>query len=219
MKFSISILGALVITTGLMPLAFGQPNSTNEAQSSEYADAVQSFEHDAQGKSTYEIAQEISALKQSVRLKRKPNSSIFSNFDDPDSMKAIGYLNVLKKRRDDGDPEAALQFGIHELSICDAIQANAGRGLAQPVCSSAMDSLKLAAQAKDPRAMEALGVMNNEGLGQRASKYVAADWFIKASQQYDIEGNRERALQTLEEALKAVSDHPGALELRKKLLK
>jgi hypothetical protein len=51
------------------------------------------------------------------------------------------------------------------------------------------------------------------------SKLVAAEWFVKAADQYNKDGSRDEALASVEAALNSVPDHPAALKLRSAMLK
>lgn len=216
-------ISLFLIAVGLMQSAFGQNNSTSESQglnsAKSWDNEINKYRDEGEKFSSYELAQKVSALKANERLRRKPNASVFSNDAHPDQLKAIGYLDVLHKRRIAGESEAAFQYGIHELAICSAILKYGGEQTTPIVCEKALDSLKLAANSSDPRAMRVVAVIYEEGLGVSPSSYLAADWYIKAARQYEKQGQREGALENLELALKAVPDHPAGLKLKSKLLR
>ena len=189
-----------------------------EAQS--ITDAIASYKKEATTMGSYEIYQEVEKSKETLRIKQHSSKSYIYEVGDRDLQKATGYMSVLEDRRKANDPAAAFYFGLHEAQICMTLSKNKqlAHG-ANKVCTDAIDSFKIAEKANDPRAMEALGTIYKKGLGVKASKYVAAEWFVKSAKQYSVENSRDSALSTLEEALILVPDHPGALRLRKELLK
>lgn len=67
-------------------------------------------------------------------------------------------------------------------------------------------------------AMELLGEMHEKGVCAEKSKYIAADWYIRAAAQSLANGSRSKSLTMMEKALNLVPDHPQALKLRESLL-
>jgi TPR repeat protein len=193
-------------------------NSSDEA-AQEYLKAIDRYKVLARPKSSHDLYQEIERSKELVRIKNGNKPSLFPDVSDSDVQKSTAYLMVLEERSKMDDPYASYYYGLHLIQICMAFGQQQGFSSTEAkVCNDAMERMKVAANSNDPRAMRAIGIMYNEGLGVTKSKYVAADWFYKSAKQYRDEKSREGALSSLEYALNLVPDHPGALKLRKVLL-
>jgi len=178
------------------------------------------FKDKAKTMSSYELYNEIEKTKELMRLQRHSKQSSLPDLTNKDVLKSTGYLLILEERRKAGDPKAAFYFGLHEMQICMVLNENKELAhTSNKVCSDAIDSFKIAAEANDPRSMRAIGISFKEGLGVTTSKYVAAEWFVRSAKQYNVEHLRDNALSALEEALNLVPDHPSALELRKELIR
>lgn len=198
-------------------LVLGADVSANDVAKRNIED-MKKYEIEASKMDSHSISQEMDSCREVLRLKLKETGSIFGLFGEPCNLKSAGYMLVLEKRRKAGDGDAAFYHGINQAHICSVVSEVEQKN-STPVCSDALESLKFSANKNDPRAMKALGRIYSQGLGVELSKYVAADWFVKAAKQYQSENSRERALGAMESALNLVPDHPGAIALRNQLLK
>jgi TPR repeat protein len=136
--------------------------------------------------------------------------------------RADGFSAALSSRRENGEVAASFYFGIRSWKQCRGLE-QLFKGQTVPEVADcwakSLDSLKLASAAQVPAATFNIARMYENGFGVIASKYVAADWYVKSAEQYKNRGSRDEALTSLEAALAAVQDHPAALRLRKIMLR
>jgi TPR repeat protein len=128
----------------------------------------------------------------------------------------------LERRCKENEPEAAFFYGIYNWRICGGIEsANNSQfdNVLKNCWLESLESLKVASNAKIAEASFNIGRVYEKGWGVLPSKLVAADWYVKAAQQFNETGSRDEALTSIESALNAVHDHPAALRLKNVLLK
>jgi TPR repeat protein len=141
---------------------------------------------------------------------------------DEDSYKAGGYAVALEERRKDKEPSGAFYFGVYNWRICGGMQSVDKGQLGDAVKNcwlESFESFKLASTTGIPAASFNIARMYENGWGVMPSKLVAAEWFVKAADQYNKDGSRDEALASVEAALNSVPDHPAALKLRSAMLK
>ena len=185
--------------------------------------------YDQEGKAlrTADLYQELTRLdaakKSRLALANKPEeilASVFKMTDD--DMRAISYASVLQKRGEAGDPYASFFYAVRQWDLCLQLQRQTGESWANQAkeCwQGLMPALKRAADAKIADASFNIARLYENGFGVTPSKLAAADWYVKAADQYNRNKSRDEALTAVESALNLVADHPAALRLRKAMLK
>lgn len=143
-------------------------------------------------------------------LKKYQSSKKTSDF-----LKGSSCLKVLKERRDQKEPSASYHYGVFMLTLCDGIKQ---RKDATDICKDSLDSLLIASDGNYPEAMYFIGIIYRDGLGVIESKLIATDWFLKSAKLFQKDGKKDKALISLEEALKLVPDYQPAIKLRNDLL-
>jgi TPR repeat protein len=141
---------------------------------------------------------------------------------EEDTIKAVGYFRELEARRKANEPAAAFYYGIYNWRICNGLESGDKAKFADVAKNcwlESLESLKVASNAQIAEASFNIGRMYEEGWGVSPSKFVAADWFVKAAQQFKHSDSRDGTLMSTEAALNIVPDHPAALRLKKALLK
>ncbi|MBC3934721.1 hypothetical protein H8K47_05050 [Undibacterium sp. CY7W] len=135
------------------------------------------------------------------------------------------YLQELMNRSNAQQAPAMYYFAWYRNEICKMMKKQSGVTRDAAICSQALADLKVVAENQKnvgllefPAAMSLLGEMYRDGIGTNASYLLAADWFVKSSKQYYTSGNRERAIRSLENAIKLAPEHPSIKELQSKLL-
>jgi TPR repeat protein len=195
---------------------------------------VDGYKSDALALSTHDLNKELDrldAVNKSAKAKElvslKPEERLFVaafglTWTDDDS-RASTYNLVLKKRGEDGDPYASLYWAVREWSsICLMWQKQTDTNYTklQTECwQSLVPMFKKASDAGIPSASFNIATLYKFGYGVTPSKLVAADWYIRATEQSIKLNDRHAALTALEGALDLVPDHPAALRLRKVMLK
>jgi len=136
--------------------------------------------------------------------------------------KAVSFGSVLETRSQAGDVAASFYNGVYRWRFCRALAAqnNAqAENLVTECWRNVMAGFKRAAEANVADASINVARMYANGFGVTASKFVAAEWYVKAAEQYNARKDRDEALTAVESALNLVPDHPGALRLRKAMVK
>lgn len=135
-------------------------------------------------------------------------------------------VHELMNRSNAREPLAMHNYGWYRFRICVVLKNTGVSVESAPMCTQALADLRALAMNTEyaivfvvPSAMSILGEMYRDGIGTKASHYLASDWFIRSSQQRSSNGDREGAIRALEEALRLVPDHPSGADLRKQLLK
>lgn len=197
-------------------VVYGELN-TADTRVQERLRAIERYKSEAKLMSSYKIYQEYEKSSELLRLKYGDNFEPRIYYD-PENQKRAAFFIILRERSKNKEPYACLCYGLLQLRLCRVLseQTEAGSLTKEP-CSDALENLKVAARNNNPAAMQFIAIMYKDGLGVKKSKYVAADWFIKAAKQWHHLNSRENALSTIEDALNIVPDHPGALRLRKLL--
>ncbi|MDO9161525.1 MAG: hypothetical protein Q8N35_09975 [Methylococcaceae bacterium] len=160
--------------------------------------------------------------KQRGILAAKTQLGISEFVFDEDTYKATGYVMELERRRKENDPAASFYYGIYNWRVCSGFESGSKGQFDSDVkyCwLDSLESLKVASNAKIAEASFNIGQMYEKGWGVLSSKLVAADWYVRAAQQFNDSGSRDEALISIESALNAVHDHPAALRLKNMLLK
>lgn len=189
------------------------------ADAEQISKKFEAYRAEASNLSPAEVHEEIRRLQAILRLKNQGRFSWASMLDE-ESIKVGGFLGALKDMRKRLNVDAAYYFGLHEVAICARmLEAKVDSSS----CSDALDSFTVASADGAIGGREegtfAIGQMYERGLGVSRSNYVAADWYIKASRQATLNGNRSGALQAIESALRVVPEHPVALRVRADLFK
>lgn len=215
-----------ILCTALQALA--QPDTytytdTPEAQAAraKYEAMRNAAQQEAEKMSTVDVYNELQRLDaaRASRIALNPETWFSTSDDD---QRGFGFSTVLSDRRDKGDAAASFYFGIRNWKDCQFLQKIDKSQLSNQVTDcwkKSLDSFKVASTAGNPAATFNIARMYENGFGVIASKYAAADWYVKSSEQYNKANLRDEALTSLEAALTMVSDYPAALRLRKVMLK
>lgn len=180
-----------------------------------------SAQQEAERMSTLEVYKELERLDaaSASRIALNPETWLSGSDDD---QRGYGFSAVLNNRRDKGEVAASFYFGIRNWKLCQVLQrldkGQMGDQIAECWIKS-LDSFKVASSGQVPAATFNIARMYQNGFGVIASKYAAADWYVKSAEQYNKASSRDEALTSLEAALTVVPDHPAALRLRKVMLK
>jgi hypothetical protein len=136
------------------------------------------------------------------------------------------YMQELITRAKAKQPSAMYNFGWYRFQICSTLKKQNTDVSNAPMCAQALDDIKAVAENIKistlfiaPDSMSMLGEMYRDGIGTKPSRFLAADWFVKAAKQKSTNGDREGAIRSLEDAVNIVPDLPAAIELRATLLK
>ncbi|MFG6412458.1 hypothetical protein ACG02S_00950 [Roseateles sp. DC23W] len=187
------------------------------------------YEKDGQALKTFELYKELERLDAAKKTRialMKPEeaaASIFMLTDD--DMRAVSYGGVLQKRGENGDPLASFYYGVRQWDACLRFEklgegGNDGWAKSARECwQGVLPALRKASDAQIADASFNIAKIYQNGKGVTPSKLAAAEWYVKASEQYTKQKDREEALTALEKALDLVPDHPAALRLRKAMLK
>ena len=184
-----------------------------------------SYERDGQALPTYELYKELvrlDAVERSRVALVKPEDFFSTLKTTDDGWRAIAYGTVLRKRGESGDPYASLYYGVRNWDICLRLQRNSSDVLLRMTKECWQDlapAFKRASDAQIAAATFNIARMYENGFGVIPSKLVAAEWYLRSADQYNKQEARDDALTALELALILVPDHPGALRLRKEMLK
>ncbi|MFG6431654.1 hypothetical protein [Roseateles sp. LYH14W] len=185
------------------------------------------YERDGKALKTLELYKELERLdvakKFRMSLLTKPEEMMAAVFSmDDNDMRAISYSTVLQKRGEAGDPYASFYFAVRQWDYCVKLDKQTGDSWAKQAkeCwQGAMPAFKRASDAQIADATFNIARLYQNGFGVTPSKLAAAEWFVKAADQYNKQKDRDEALTALESALNLVPDHPAALRLRKAMLK
>jgi TPR repeat protein len=164
------------------------------------------------------IFDELERLQTIIAIKSR--GSALPDLTDDNTLKAAAYASALEAKRKLREPVASYYWGRYYSRICGALDASKIASATTAQCwADILDSFKIASEGGVFRASFNVGLMYENGWGVPKSNYVAADWYLKAANKYDSEGNREGALEAVEAAIRVVPDHPAANRLRAQLLK
>lgn len=132
----------------------------------------------------------------------------------------------LKRRVAAKEPEAMHGMGWYFSQTCLHLEKQSPGWGKSTICVESFLWLKQLSENNSLRStyigqssMRMLGEMYEKGIGTNASRYLAADWYIKAARAINDYGRREDAIRALEAALTLVPDHPAGLELRTLILR
>jgi tetratricopeptide (TPR) repeat protein len=185
------------------------------------------YERDGRALNTYDLYKEVVRLdtikKSRTSMATKPEEIFAEAFRyTDDDARGIEYWSLLKKRSDGGDTGASYYYAIYQWDFCLRMQQSNNEFLvkdSKECWQGVMSAFKKASDAQIASATFNIGKIYQNGLGVTPSKFVAAEWFVKSADQFNKEKSRDEALTALESALNLVPDHPGALRLRKAMLK
>lgn len=159
----------------------------------------------------------IDQIRQENKGKRVPE------FITETSQKFAGLMLALDKKVKSGDPSALHYWAKAEIRTC-AVQEEAVRMGYTPV-SNASDCWQnvraMFGKAHSKGVIESatmLGLMYQRGWGGSKSKYLSADWYLRAASEYAKANHRNNALLALEWAEEQVPDHPDIAPLKQYLL-
>jgi|GEM_PF-2316557 len=216
--FQWAVLALSVSLPFVVTLAHAQPASS---PANEATQRMEHYEREAGTLSPAEVYKELERQRAIQRVKNQSGQNIWAM--DEDSFKSVGYAVSLEKRAKTQDPAASFYFGLHNSAICAGFRAadkTQQYGQMHRDCwVKTLDSFKVASAARIAAASANVGRMYEAGLGVNPSKLVAAEWFVKAADQYNKDGARDEALTVLESALTLAPDHPAALRLKRDMIK
>lgn len=178
---------------------------------------VENYKQAFDKRDSYQIGQEYKNHREMMMLKRKPNASLF-DADIDDVAKGVALVNLLEERKEKGDAEATYQYAVTQLSICERMLSPRS-SFTPKTCEVVEENLRKVAKQNDQRAMIILGSMYEQGVWFEKSNFVAAEWFLKAAQQYEKSQDREKMLTYLEKASILSPDSPAVQAYKNKVLK
>jgi hypothetical protein len=163
---------------------------------------------------------------------RVPTSTLMKTFMDAFARGTVSkesddaHKEILS-RVEEGEPDALFNWGWLNFQICRNANRSVIKDVSQsPICTQALKHLKAVADNPKIRvlyiaqkAMSILGDMHREGIGTQPSRFLSAEWYLRAAKAHSDYGDRESALRALEAALNTVPDYPAAIELRAQLLR
>lgn len=179
--------------------------------------AIYRYEDEAEKLTSFDIFKELERLDAAQTAK----IAATGNWLDIDP-KAIAFGSTLEGRRKKGQPDGAFYFAVHKRKYCAMLQQQSSKMLsdqASPCWSETMEAFKVASTAGFGDASFNIGRQFENGYGVIPSKFAAADWYIKAAEQYNKAKDRDQALTAVEATLEAVPNHPRALRLKSMMLK
>ncbi len=163
-----------------------------------------------------EISNELDRLRQMMALKNR--GSAVPDITDKDTLKATGYAEALGERRRENEPQAAHLWARYNSRICSALDSNAVVADAAKKCwGETLEAFRIGSDGGIARSSFNIGQMFENGWGVTRSKFLAADWYVKAADKYIADENREGSLEAIEAALRVVPDLPAAQRLRAKV--
>lgn len=215
MKTIHAVLGAALL--GLFGPVYPQASSANQAA----ADAVrkmQRYQDEASALDPQDIYRELERVRAVIAIKSQ--NSALPDPTDEDTLKGSGYAAALQARRKQGEPAAAHYWGLYNSRICSALDLGKNIGDTAKNCwADTLESFRIASEHGMARSSFNIGLMYENGWGVVQSKFVAADWFIRAAEKYKQDGLREGALESVEAALRVVPDLPAAQLMKAQLFK
>lgn len=192
----------------------------------EYREKKAAYLADGQKLDTLSLYNEITRLddlrksKQALATPDELAATLFKFTDD--DMRSWEYASVLKKRGEGTDSLAAFFYGFNQWKTCLLYERQSSGALAKQAATcwqEIMPFFKKASSSGLADATSNIGKMYENGFGVTPSKYAAAEWYVKAAEQFNKGGSRDDALTVLEKSLNLVPDLPVALRLRKAMLK
>lgn len=157
------------------------------------------------------------------QLRRENRKKAVPDFVTETSQKYAGFILALDEKAKSGEPLAIHYMARVEVQNCAVKEEAVRQGFAPPSsateCWSKPRSMFEAAYAKGVTASATmLGLMNERGWDGRKSKYLAAEWYMRAASDYAKNNDRTNALRALEWAEEQVADYPGLPQLKQRLL-
>lgn len=215
MKKSLALILSLF---SVLAFAQDEDRAASRLKYSSPADqAIYAYQDEADSLSSFDIFKELG------RLDKVQTSKIAEtgNWFDVD-LKAVAFATVLETRRKKGQPDGAFYFAMYNWERCSMMQRQTSKVFLDeaPSCwTETMESFKVASAAGFGDASFNVARQFENGYGVISSKLAAAEWYVKAADQYNKTKDRDSALTAVEAALTAVPNHPAALRLRKSMLK
>lgn len=221
------VLGKLMFKTILLSIGLllaqieqnVHSQTATQKSANEYEERTMFYEAQASALTSFAILESLQLQDRLQSLKPFDISKLFEM--DENFYKSVGYTKVLQKRKDDKDPLGAFFYGAYKWDFCARTER---ASIAQPqdvkkCWLEVFDSFKIASDAKVADASMNIAKLYERGRGVTISKFAAADWYVKAADQYNAQKERDDALAAVEAALNAVPDHPAALRRKKAMLK
>jgi hypothetical protein len=177
------------------------------------------YEAEAEKLPASQIFKVLELEREDMHQKTQSGAAVWSL--DEANIKAVGYASALSKRRAAGDAYAALYDGVYNTRVCRGLQLGSQGQQTSAISDcwqSSLAAFKIASTAGIADGARNVAIMYENGNGVVASKLVAAEWHVKAANQFLASGARDAAFISLEAALKLVPDHPEALRLKKNML-
>jgi TPR repeat protein len=164
------------------------------------------------------VYEEVERLRTILAMKKR--TSPFPDLTDADALKASGYIGALEARRDAKEPQGSYLWAHWNARICSGFESNAALSDAAKMCwVKTFEGFQTASEGGIARASFSIGRLYENGWGVSRSKFVAADWYVKAAERYLLQDSREGALESVEAALNVVPDLPAAQRIRSQLHK
>ena len=219
-------LVALLVVASVHAEEFKYDPNTPEARAAQAKYAA--FEQAAAGLSTFDLFKELQRLDASREAKtalQKPEDALKNMWSfgvSDDDKKSISFSTALGKRSDTGEVAASFYNSVYQWQYCNMwMRQNTSQAdkLAIECWQKVMAGFKRASEASIGDASSNIARMYANGFGVTTSKFVAAEWYVRAADQYNARKDRDEALTAVEAALNLVPDHPAALRLRKAMVK
>ena len=179
-------------------LAEYDPNTPeNRAARAKYESMRNAAEQEAEKMATTDVYNELERLDglRSARIALNPETFLAGTDDD---QRGYGFSAVLSKRRDKGEVAASFYFGLQNWKYCQVQQRlDTGQQWGNQIADcwrKTLDSFKVASAGQIPAATFNIARMYENGFGVIASKYAAADWYVKSAEQYNKASSRDEAL-------------------------
>jgi TPR repeat protein len=210
---------ALVLTLSAT-LAMGQADDVASQQSKQPSSTDQELEKlkiDADKLTSYDIFKQLEATE---AVQASMNTFSDSWFAYTPKLMAFGA--ILDKRRKNGQPDGAFYFAAHQWKYCVRLQMQTKSVLVEQASQcwiETIEAFKVASTAGIGDASFNIARQFENGYGVLLSKFAAADWYIKAAEQYNKTNDRDQALTAVEAALGIVPDHPAALRMKRVMLR
>jgi len=213
MKLLTSVAVRLLI---LLASASASAQRTPTQLAEDAARKIDQHKADALKADSLAIFDELDRLRQVVAIKSR--GTAFPDLTDPDMLKATGYAAALEERRKANEPQGAHLWARYNSRICGSLDSNPIVADAAKKCwAETLEAFRVGSEGGIARSSFNIGLIYENGWGVSRSRFLAADWYVKAAERYIKEENREGSLEAVEAALRVVPDLPAAQRLRVEL--